>query len=706
MIALGADVNAFPPNRESACHVAAKLGNADIMRALIDAGANVRAGGHCQRAPLHLAANGRVAQMLIDAGAYVDVPDRFLSTPCHLAAGANHLDVVQTLLANRANVNAVDNDGKTPLQRSTDRRIAQFLIAAGAHVAASSLVVGEAPFVAEPRRPLRDSVDSPATFEAVSKSLTAVCAARSKVERFGMVDDFVDEIVSSTGAFEFVDILARTCVTFTGVADQLDSLQQQLRDATELDNEVVKQRNGAHEALHVVANAAVTMFDNQKILSVSERVKKSKDVIAEWSVEDNDADADNNDKLAGNPIIAWIVAMKRDMLVFAESTDVCVRELKDSLVSFSNVLDVDVDQSASVELASAEAHLKVADDLDDIEALTAKLAQCKAAHKLAAQEVTGAVVELGAMLVDFPELVLRFPSARLDLLMGGVGIGGDAASVLRTLDSYDERTPIAGTRHTVERASIGGQACALKLFTLGNNEQRAFLKEARQLRHLAHPNVVQLRAAFVHQQFGVIEMPLYEFGSLWKWRAAAQRSDDDMITVLRQTLCGLEHVHRMGVVHADVKPDNVFVGADGVARLGDFDVSQEDQSSSTRTMTRVGMTDFYCAPELERKLWAQSVAKPSKASDVFAFGLTMFDIMCGSEQQLLRPIALERLLLRDVAVTGWQPDRPGADRSPDGVGGARDERFCAAASRHGCRSRSSTMLAVLRSVLGARRHSL
>jgi hypothetical protein len=56
---------------------------------------------------------------------------------------------------------------------------------------------------------------------------------------------------------------------------------------------------------------------------------------------------------------------------------------------------------------------------------------------------------------------------------------------------------VAGARNVVERASIGGVSCALKLFALGEHGKRAFLKEARHLRQLAHPNVVELRAAFI-----------------------------------------------------------------------------------------------------------------------------------------------------------------------------------------------------------------
>jgi serine/threonine protein kinase len=120
----------------------------------------------------------------------------------------------------------------------------------------------------------------------------------------------------------------------------------------------------------------------------------------------------------------------------------------------------------------------------------------------------------------------------------------------------------------VERATINGEPCALKLFALMRGGERAFVKEARRLRQLAHVNVVELRAVFVNvgASMGVLEMPLYAHGDLWHWLAAAPRSLVAKIAVLRATTCGLEHVHRMGVVHGDVKPENVFVTCRTTAR--------------------------------------------------------------------------------------------------------------------------------------------
>jgi serine/threonine protein kinase len=128
---------------------------------------------------------------------------------------------------------------------------------------------------------------------------------------------------------------------------------------------------------------------------------------------------------------------------------------------------------------------------------------------------------------------------------------------------------------------------------------------------------------FVDGATGVIEMPLYTHGDIWKWLAAAPRTVHEKLRVLRAALCGLEHVHRMGVVHADVKPENVFVDGDGVAKLGDFDVSKEDATRVTMAGTVVGFSPSYAAPEI------LSGGGASKAGDMYAFGLTLFDIVRG-----------------------------------------------------------------------------
>jgi hypothetical protein len=551
--------------------------------------------------------------------------------------------------------------------------------------------------------------DRGVTCKHVHTALTEARKARARFVELTAVIDLAKELPSLTALIR----------PFSDEAKRFDDLQQQLRDATALDDALIVRRDAVRAAL---IRSAVPVIDaSARVIELRRLLNRGKTALAEWPRDEAATPAggvfENDDQ-------RWVDSLRTRAQVHATFTEEYVRQLTAALGSFAAALAPNDDGVASqhatvlmeqsvlasvaesaglaearmswgaaaafehrlgafstlaaaaasmvararhvraVEAPSdnrlqrAQSRLRLAcrqvaltttalahpiNDDDDPRELQATLLLSKSERSAAMKEEAAAVIELGAALHDFPELALRFPRARLDVLAQGV-VGGvdDATSALRTLDAYDERVKIAGTRHIVERASIGGEVCALKLFTLSERGQRAFLKEARQLRQLTHPNVVQLRAAFVDGLMGVIEMPLYEHGSLWAWLATAARNEVDKIGVLRQTLCGLEHVHRMGVVHGDVKPDNVFVDAEGVAKLGDFDVSHDDDA--VLTLTRVGVTVAYGAPEL----LTPSAPKPSKASDVFAFGLTVFDIIHGVQQPLVRPVDTARLAAAEL----------------------------------------------------------
>jgi serine/threonine protein kinase len=114
------------------------------------------------------------------------------------------------------------------------------------------------------------------------------------------------------------------------------------------------------------------------------------------------------------------------------------------------------------------------------------------------------------------------------------------------------------------------------------------------LRQLAHPNIVEVRAVFVDgEALGRRDRDAVYTRTAICGNGSLPRDNctiHDKLRVLRGALCGLEHVHRMGVVHADVKPENVFVDADGVAKLGDFDVSKDDATRVTMAATIVGFS--------------------------------------------------------------------------------------------------------------------
>ena len=149
------------------------------------------------------------------------------------------------------------------------------------------------------------------------------------------------------------------------------------------------------------------------------------------------------------------------------------------------------------------------------------------------------------------------------------------------------------------------------------------MREAERLRRLKFDHIVRVRDVFVHVdgrvRFGVLELQCDERGDMQHWLVNAEPapSPSQVRSVLRDAMLGLCFCHGVGVIHGDVKPDNIFVGADGSAVLGDFDLSHDDGVRVTTTVV-VGATLAFMAPELH-----SIGARASKASDVFACGKTI-----------------------------------------------------------------------------------
>jgi hypothetical protein len=287
------------------------------------------------------------------------------------------------------------------------------------------------------------------------------------------------------------------------------------------------------------------------------------------------------------------------------------------------------------------------DDDADRSVVEEQLRSAKALWSDAQRKVVAATVALAVHVFDFPELHARFPSAKLNQLCS---VSGDD-TVLRSLDMYElgEVVSSPGARSEVRKATFDSVECVVKIFKLTSAGGRAFMKEAVLLRRLSHPNIAEVRAAFVCGDVGVLDMPLYAYSGLLQWSQAVKVDVGRKLVVLRQTLCGLEHVHRSGVVHGDIKPDNVFVTADGVAKLGDFDVSKDLTAAGTTTM--VGVSALYAAPE-----FFGALPTPSFASDIYAFALTAFDVFVSDG------LALQRTKSVDVDLGALKPHEPDSAR--------------------------------------------
>jgi len=144
------------------------------------------------------------------------------------------------------------------------------------------------------------------------------------------------------------------------------------------------------------------------------------------------------------------------------------------------------------------------------------------------------------------------------------------------------------------------------------------LREARMLGKLNHPNVVAVYDATESDGVICIVMELAPGDPLRAW-VGANRPWQDVVGVMQQVAEGLAAEHRAGIVHRDVKPDNVVIGADRV-RLVDFGLA----SGSSEAAADGAGTPAYMAPEV------LGGAAATPASDQFSFGVTLFEALYGA----------------------------------------------------------------------------
>lgn len=131
------DVNKLYGDSGYPLHFHCRQQHKDIVKYLLSKGAdpNQPSNEQFHKLPLAIAAsrdNADIARALLDAGAEVDKRDNFNKTPLMWASASNAREVARVLIENGADVNAVDNQGQTAIQHAPDMRMIRLLNAAGA----------------------------------------------------------------------------------------------------------------------------------------------------------------------------------------------------------------------------------------------------------------------------------------------------------------------------------------------------------------------------------------------------------------------------------------------------------------------------------------------------------------------------------------------------------------------------------------------
>ncbi len=139
-----------------------------------------------------------------------------------------------------------------------------------------------------------------------------------------------------------------------------------------------------------------------------------------------------------------------------------------------------------------------------------------------------------------------------------------------------------------------------------------------------HPNVITVYDSGEHEGVPYLVLRVMSGGSLADRLERERPSIEDAMRIGGEIARALAHAHAHGVVHRDVKPDNVWLSADGSAALGDFGIAfQAGQERLTAEGLVVG-TVRYLSPEQIRG------GDVGAASDLYALGITLYELVAGS----------------------------------------------------------------------------
>jgi serine/threonine protein kinase len=151
-----------------------------------------------------------------------------------------------------------------------------------------------------------------------------------------------------------------------------------------------------------------------------------------------------------------------------------------------------------------------------------------------------------------------------------------------------------------------------------------FLREAKLAAQLSHPNIVQVFDVGEEDGRPFIVMECVEGSTLAKELDERGPLDPPEVVDLALQVCGaLEHAHAAGLVHRDIKPQNLLLRPDGTVKIADFGIARAAETTKLTQAGSVMGTAAYLAPE--QALGEEVTA----AADIYSLGCVLYELLTG-----------------------------------------------------------------------------